>query len=562
MKPVDEETRQKVIKVVQELLLDEEDRSAITAELISEKIDLVVRMNPKWGVGLDLLAVTDELIRRFSIWIGRDTKLTDMVGHLSWLDAPRKRNWRYWQRYRLWLERKLSDKAVEALNESTDTVLGLLEDPTREGVWDRRGLVVGHVQSGKTGHYTGLVNKAADAGYKVIIILAGLHNNLRSQTQMRLDEGFLGYETPIVDRADPIGAGEFDPDPSIKPNSATNRTDKGDFKRSAASHLAITPEHRPWLFVVKKNKRILEQLLTWITHHVADSRDPRTGKGIVTNLPLLLIDDEADHASVDTGEQVVDENGTPDEDHQPTAINRLIRRILKAFTRSAYVGYTATPFANIFIHDRGETTEEGPDLFPASFIISLAAPSSYVGPARVFGLSADDTINRGLSLVREVSDYMTADGTGGWMPPKHKKDYYPNFKDNSKETPKLPSSVNEAISAFILACAIRHLRGQSHEHSSMLIHVTRFILVQRHVYEQVVERLRLVKQRIHRRIGHESVVDEMKVLWERDFSPTSSSVRGIDATVVPMKTPDWDEIFTVLGPVDIHRNQIILAMKW
>ncbi len=105
--------------------------------------------------------------------------------------------------------------------------------------------------------------------------------------------------------------------------------------------------------MVKKNKSVLEQLLTWITHHVADSRDPETGQGIVTNLPLLVIDDEADHASVDTGEEVVDENGVPDENHQPTTINRLIRRILKAFTRSAYVGYTATPFANIFIHDRG-----------------------------------------------------------------------------------------------------------------------------------------------------------------------------------------------------------------
>jgi len=545
MKSVDEETRQKVIKVAQELLLDEEDRTAITTDLIAEKIDLVVRMNPKWGVGLDLAAVTDELIRRFSIWIGRDTKLTDTVGHIRWLDSGRKRDWRYWQRYRLWLDRKLSDRAVEALDESTDTVLGLLEDPAREGTWDRRGLVVGHVQSGKTGHYTGLLCKAADAGYKVVIVLAGLHNNLRSQTQMRLDEGFLGYETPIVDHPSIIGAGEFDPDPAIKPNSATNRTDKGDFKRTAASHLAITPEHRPWLFVVKKNKRVLEQLLAWITHHVADSRDPETGKGIVTNLPLLLVDDEADHASVDTGEEVVDENGVPDEDHQPTAINRLIRRILKAFTRSAYVGYTATPFANIFIHDRGVTREEGPDLFPAAFILNLAAPSSYVGPARVFGLSGDGTRNGGLSLVREVDDYMTAGAVGGWMPPKHKKEHQPLH--NGRE--ELPPSVNEAINAFVLACAIRHLRGQAHEHSSMLIHVTRFNLVQRHVHHQVSERLRYIKQRLHRRIGHEASVAEMKSLWENDFAPTSRTIRAIDKALVPGDLPEWQEIDEVLADV-------------
>ena len=545
MQSADRETRQKVIKVAQELLLDEQDRTVITADLIAEKIDLVIRMNPKWGVGLDFAAVTDELIRRFSIWIGRDTKLTDSADHISWLDASRKRDRRYWQRYRLWLDRRLSDRAVEALEELTDTVLGLLEDPSRAGAWDRRGLVVGHVQSGKTGHYTGLVCKAADAGYKVIIVLAGLHNNLRSQTQMRLDEGFLGYETPIGAQLSIVGAGEFDPDPAIKPNSATNRMDNGDFRRTAASHFAVTPENRPWLFVVKKNKRVLEQLLSWITHHVADSHDPETGWGIVTNLPLLLIDDEADHASVDTGELVVDDNGVPDEDHQPTAINRLIRRILKAFTKSAYVGYTATPFANIFIHDRGVTTEEGPDLFPAAFIINLGAPSSYIGPARVFGLSADGSRNGELSLVREVSDYVTADAVGGWMPPKHKKEHHP-LHDGREE---LPPSVNEAINAFVLACATRHLRGQAQEHSSMLIHVTRFTLVQRHVHRQVSERLRQVRQRLDRRIGHGAIMADMRSLWERDFAPTSDSIRAVDRSLVPRELPKWQDISDILADV-------------
>ena len=112
---------------------------------------MVIRMNPKWGEGLDREAVTDELIRRFSLWIGQDTMLRSDDGHVQWLNAARQREWRYWQRYREWLERKLSFKAVEALDRSSDTILGLLEDPTRDGPWDRRGLVVGHVQSGKTG---------------------------------------------------------------------------------------------------------------------------------------------------------------------------------------------------------------------------------------------------------------------------------------------------------------------------------------------------------------------------------------------------------------------------
>ena len=177
-----EQNRQKVVKFAQELLLDEANRSDVTPALIAEKIDMIVAMKPNWGEGLNRAAVTDELIRRFSLWIGQDTTLTNNEGHLAWLNAARKRDWRYWQRYREFIERDISWKSVERLDAATDTILGMLEDPIREGSWDRRGLVVGHVQSGKTGNYTGLICKAADAGYKIIIVLAGLHNNLCSQT--------------------------------------------------------------------------------------------------------------------------------------------------------------------------------------------------------------------------------------------------------------------------------------------------------------------------------------------------------------------------------------------
>jgi len=315
-----------------------------------------------------------------------------------------------------------------------------------------RGLVVGHVQSGKTGHYTGLICKAADAGYKIIIVLAGMHNNLRSQTQMRLDEGFLGYATnPVAEDIRIIGVGEIDNDPAIRPNFATNRSDKGDFSTAIAKNLGITPEQRPWLFVVKKNKTVLERLLRWIRDHVANAHD-ENGKPIVTNLPLLIIDDEADHASVDTGEQIFDSEGNPDEEHQPTAINRSIRRLLNSFSRCAYVGYTATPFANIFIHERGETVEDGPDLFPSSFIINLAAPSNYVGPARVFGLGADEDRSEGLPLIRTIKDHSDDDGRQGWMPHKHKNGHVPVYGGLDA----MPPSLQEAIQAFILSCSIRY----------------------------------------------------------------------------------------------------------
>lgn len=540
------DTQQKIIKFVQELLLDEENRSAISPALIAEKIDVVVGMNPKWGADLDRDAVTDELIRRFSLWIGQDTMLRNEAGHVAWLNASRKQEWRYWQRYREWLERKLSFKVVDALDRSSDTVLGLLEDPTRQGPWDRRGLVVGHVQSGKTGNYTGLICKAADAGYKIIIVLAGLHNNLRSQTQMRLDEGFLGFETkPVLDDIRIIGVGEIDGDPAIRPNYATNRTEKGDFSTGIAKNLGITPEQRPWLFVVKKNKTVLERLYSWIRDHVANAQDQSTRRRIVTHLPLLLIDDEADHASVDTGEQVFDADGQPNESHQPTAINRCIRRILYAFTRSAYVGYTATPFANIFIHERGATRTEGPDLFPSAFIINLAAASSYIGPARVFGLKSGDDRSEGLPLIRLVDDHSENNGHSGWMPQKHKNGHQPLH--NGQDA--LPTSLASAIDAFLLACAIRHVRGQGDEHASMLIHVTRFTAVQHAVYHQVEEHVRHIRQRFLRGIDHEPIISRLRCLWDSDFRPTTSQIRTKHPDLALPSDFTWDQIAGALTAI-------------
>jgi len=545
MNKTNDSIQAKVIKFVQELLLDEENRTSITPALISEKIDMIIKMNPKWGIDLDKQAVTDELIRRFSLWIGHDTTLKSEIGHVHWLNSARKKDWRYWQRYEEYQERSLSAVVVEKLNDSTDAVLSLLEDPLRDGPWDRRGLVVGHVQSGKTGHYTGLICKAADAGYKIIIVLAGMHNNLRSQTQMRLDEGFLGYATnPVAEDIRIIGVGEIDNDPAIRPNFATNRSDKGDFSTAIAKNLGITPEQRPWLFVVKKNKTVLERLLRWIRDHVANAHD-ENGKPIVTNLPLLIIDDEADHASVDTGEQIFDSEGNPDEEHQPTAINRSIRRLLNSFSRCAYVGYTATPFANIFIHERGETVEDGPDLFPSSFIINLAAPSNYVGPARVFGLGADEDRSEGLPLIRTIRDHSDDDGRQGWMPHKHKNGHVPVYDGLDA----MPPSLQEAIQAFILSCSIRYLRGQQTEHSSMLIHVTRFNSVQQNVNRQVEEYIRHIKQRITRGIDNGEILKTLENLFTKDFLPTSEFIAKELPDEVPPVAPGWTDIEAILPEV-------------
>lgn len=558
MKTQSENRLTRILPMVQNLLLEEMKESPITPSLIDEKIELVLSITPSWRIDLDKQQVIDELVRRFSLRVGYDTSLKSDLGHINWLVKSRKKDWRYWARYRDWQSTKLSPLVIEKLDNSTDTVLGLLEDPLREGQWDRRGLVVGHVQSGKTGHYTGLICKAADAGYKIIIVLAGMHNNLRSQTQVRLDEGFLGYETkPMKDGIGPkIGVGLIDGDASIRPNFVTNRSDKGDFSNALVKNLGITPEERPWLFVVKKNKTVLTRLLSWMTNHVANTKD-ENGRKVVTNLPLLMIDDEADHASVDTGEQLFDCEGNPDTEHEPTAINRSIRRILNLYTRSSYVGYTATPFANIFIHERSETKEDGPDLFPSAFIVNLSAPSNYVGPAKVFGLGPDDSEE--LPLVRLINDYASDDGVSGWMPHRHKNGHVPLYNGEDK----VPPSLMEAINAFLISCGIRHLRGQKQEHSSMLIHVTRFNSVQERVHHQVEQYVRYLKQRIDRKIDCEEILEKLANLYENDFVQVSNKLRKNEDESDYSKKFTWHEVLEVLPEVlsDLQVKMINGAAK-
>ena len=311
----------------------------------------------------DVELLKKELEIHFSAWIGKPRVLEDLKGHEAWLATRREgTDWRYWNRYRILMESRWSRASVDSLEQVTDEVLSRLEDPNRPGPWDRRGLVVGSVQSGKTANYTGLINKAVDAGYKLVVVLAGLHNNLRTQTQARLDEGFLGYSSSPDAVKSPIGVGLI---PSgMVPDSITNRSESGDFSTAVAKHFNISPGTQPLLFVVKKNATVLRNMVKWVGGF-AYSLDSDTGRHYVENVPILVIDDEADNASVDINPEPVDEFGQPDLDHDPRRINSLIRQLLHLFDKSAYVGYTATPFANIFIHEASRTTREGEDLLPS-----------------------------------------------------------------------------------------------------------------------------------------------------------------------------------------------------
>ncbi len=483
----------------------------------------------------------DQLVREIetlcNVYVPTMSTLDDMRDHQEWFSSRRAGiQWRFWERYQQYLndDLRMPPQAVRRLDDVTNQILSRLENPLRLGPWDRRGMVVGQVQSGKTSNYIALICKAADAGYKLIVVLAGIHNSLRSQTQLRLDEGFLGFDTQQRSLFDPnnirLGVGRLPGAKLYHVHSLTNSADKGDFNLKVAQQANVMIGGAdPVLLVVKKNTSVLRNLLRWSTILQSSSRGDSQRQ--VHDVPLLLIDDEADNASININ-PVLDENGSPDPEMDPSKINGLIRKLLNSFEQSAYIGYTATPFANIFVADSVSNEDFGEDIFPRSFIINLQPPSNYLGPAKLFGLTTDFVTGQrttsDLPLIRRVDDY------SDWMPDKHKKDHRPG---------PLPQSVKQAIKEFILTCAARHVRGQARAHNSMLIHVTRFTAVQSHVAEQVSEELSFLQQRLRYGDGYapDQIKEELKVLWDTDFKSTMQKFQEPDLVSVT-----WDQVKEVL----------------
>ena len=495
-----------VISLVRELLQYE---SEITHELITEQVDLACltlkrRLTPPLTAP-ELQQVNSRLREDYAVWIGQGAVLTDKRDHEPWLQSRGASiDWRLYRRYEKYLSGQgWHPRTLTRLGELSSSILGLLEDPHREGHWDRRGMVVGQVQSGKTASYTALINRAIDAGYPLIIVLAGRFNDLRSQTQQRIDEGVLGYDTLTVNPGENAphrtGVGLIRGFGDRHINSPTTAAQNGDFSNSSGG---IKPGKDPVVMVVKKQKTVLTRLLRWCRN--------------LTSMPVLIIDDEADDSSVNT-KSIFDDNGNVDPEYDPTAINGLIRRILLAFDRRCYVGYTATPFANIFIQREGQSVKYGDDLFPRSFIISLPAPDNYVGPERIFGMNDDPMLGagrEGLGLARPVTDWST------WIPARHDREWVP--------APTLPESLHRALRCFVLATAARRARGQGQKHSSMLIHVTRLKAVQARVTQQIATEMADLHNRVRYGLHDDPIREELRVLWESEFSPLDDGLSWAD----------------------------------
>ena len=512
---------QEIVKQFAKLLIAEK----ITNQgfLVREDIAAFVKCddNPRWKSLLEteVARVISELEAEYDTSIGSDRELIGADDNWQpWL--PQRSgsvDWSYWLRYRQYLARSLASNVVEQMESSTERVLGLLGDPKAPGPWDRRGLVLGLVQSGKTSHYIGLINRAIDVGYDVVIVLTGFTESLRVQTQLRVEKGVLGYglrrEQGIV-KNEAMGVKLIR---NALPNVNTGTTIYDDFKTKVARNFGIhVGGGQPLVFMVKKNVTSLGNVLGWVRDFGA-KRDSE-GRFFVPDASLLVIDDESDVGSVDTAAGAIDEFGEEDLDHEPARINKQIRQLLSLFNKSSYVGYTATPFANVLIHHRGEVGMDptpndpnaplwvGPDLFPRSFMVSLPASSKHIGPTVLFGGDTDD----GIPIVRDITDAQQGlDPDRDWMPVKHSRSHQPVYDGGGV----VPPSLREAIMSFVLVIAVRRLRGQYGVHNSMLVHVTRFVDVQRHVFDQVLLALSEIQRTLREQIGHRKLLAEFEALW-------------------------------------------------
>ena len=456
----------------------------IDADSLNECISLAIGKTIESMSALieDADALRDYLLSRISREKEEETvsvMLGEEAENSTWWDEYRAENaadLKFWNRYSKYLfERKHWEKSAitKSIGNPTDMLLNAIADPNRTVAQEKRAMVVGYVQSGKTANYIGLINKALDAGYKYIIVLAGIHNNLRSQTQSRIDEEVLGYETSSEarqkqrERAEKnrIGVGTLYNAGFVQ--TLTFRDESGDFSKKNSSW--DTHPDVPTIIVTKKIKSTLTNLIENIESKQVVKKDKNGHFVMPAKYPLLLIDDEADQASVNTGYDYDDDGNIIDE-YDVKTINRLIRNLLNHFECKSYVGYTATPYANIFIPNdlAVASVDLGNDLFPADCIISLPKPYRYIGANEFFGYGTEDEEPKPMPLVRKIKDE--------------------DFIDVKKKVVgELPDSLKKAMKCFLISIAIRNCRGELYKPNTMLIHVARIKNMHKQLERKVSE---------------------------------------------------------------------------
>lgn len=364
----------------------------------------------------------------------------------------------FFDRYKLYLSNDgFEPKVIKNIELSCEQILARCANPKTTALTEKKkGLVVGDVQSGKTANYLGLINMAYDYGYRIVVLLAGTTNSLREQTQKRTDSGVIGAKSDSIGNTiEFLGVGLNTNEHFAVP--FTNQVN--DFKKFVQKNLnvAIADINKPVVLVVKKIKSVLESVAERLQSELSE-------KGLDCR-SILIIDDEADNASITTSK----------DPEKPTTINRCIRDIFNKFPIASYVGYTATPFANIFINPYDD--ESYLDLFPTDFIAQLHAPSTYFGGRLVF--PNNDTRSKYVRLISE-----------------NEPNFLPVVHDKYVPYPAMADSLKEAINSFVICNVIRTLRGHGLKHRSMMINITRFNDTQALVWERVTEYLEALRNAI------------------------------------------------------------------
>ena len=364
----------------------------------------------------------------------------------NWTDGT---EWTNWGRHEAFLraQPKWKPHQVDSVRDESLKIIGKTTD-IRRAEYQCRGLVVGYVQSGKTANFTAVAARAADVGYRLVIVLSGVHDSLRNQTQLRLNKELV----------------------SVGVNWHSLTTEDADFEIPAvADGFACAGTV---VIVVKKICPVLRKVSEWI-HQL---------EGSLEEIPVLIIDDEADQASVNTRGNRRDPNDEepPDKDAiegNPTETNRLIREILGCIPRATYIGYTATPFANILIDPDAYDSEVGEDLFPRDFVVQLPRPDGYTGTEELFGVSA-----HGRDVLRVV-----APEDAKTLKTKRRRKKDPLVV---QERQNLPQSLCDAVLVFAVAGAIRRLREHRGKPHTMLVHSSVAKGDQQHIGDAITEQLK------------------------------------------------------------------------
>ena len=412
----------------------------------------------------------------------------------AWYFGPKPTD-RHWPAVRDFLLKAKGwpEVAVDDIDEASNEVVSLLENPAEEQ-FSCRGLVVGHVQSGKTANMTAVIAKALDAGYDTVIVLAGMTNKLRYQTQMRLSDD-------LVSR-NPLNWQVLTP----------NELD-GDFRAPAYGGF-LSHRDKAQLAVIKKNVSPLGEL----KHAVK-----RTLLAALKRLRILVIDDECDQASVNTARGELD----------MTAINQHIRELLSTLPAVTYVGYTATPFANVLIDPYGADGQELDDLYPRDFLCALPRPDRYFGTESLFGTVPSDPGNvqpaeEGFDMIRDV-------------PSEEEALLQPRSRDERDDfQPVMTDSLETAILYFLASCAARRARGDGTQHMTMLVHTSAYVVA----HERVAT---LIQDWVD--VNRSEIVDPESDLGQRIQAIWNAEQNRLPADITDASPVSVDQIFERLPNV-------------